>query len=405
MERAVSFSINDLIINDNSKKLKYEEQERATKSIHWGQRKLLMSEIEFFTLYLGKDIKDPLCVYVGAASGTHIAILSNMFPSLQFHLYDPNKFAITETNRIKIFNEYFTDKIAKTYAGRNNVFFISDIRTVDSEGNFKKALEEVGITKFDRNDKPEGPYDLIKKAKSKSNEKNEKGIWEDMENQQNWVLIINPIHALLKFRLPWPQEYVDGEPVDRTVSYLKGIVFWQPWAGQNSTETRLKPIKNNKGNYEKADWSIVEYEQWCAFHNRVDRVETVYQNIFTDTIDPILAPELLNDYDSVAEAYLLKMYFNSIGIKDTTKIIQFSQIITFSLAGCGDKSIKSLAELRGIVPTIDPFRKKEAPKKLLLSAPSKIPIKSKTLLVPPKSVLITPKSTAIPRPRATVPKK
>lgn len=400
MEKAVSFSSDDLIINANSKRLKYEEQGRATKSIHWGQRKLLISEIEFFTLYLDKSIKDPLCVYVGAACGSHIPILSNMFPSLRFHLYDPNKFTIVETDRIKIYDDYFTDKIAKTYAGRNNVFFISDIRTVDSKENVKKALEEVGITKYDRNGKPEGPYDLIKKAKTKSTEMNEAGIWEDMEVQQNWVLTINPVHALLKFRLPWPQEYVDEEPVDRTVSYLKGTLFWQPWVGQNSTETRLKPVKNSKGKYEKADWSIVEYEQWCAFHNKIDRGEIIYRNIFTDTVEPILFPELLNDYDSVAEAYLLKMYFNSIGVKDINKIIQFSQIITFSLSGCGDKSIKSLAEARGTAPTVDPFKKKEAPKKLLLTAPSKIPIKSKTLLAPPK----TQKSTT-PFPRVTIAKK
>jgi hypothetical protein len=229
---------------------------------------------------------------------------------------------------------------------------------------------------------------------------NENGIWEDMQMQQNWVLLMNPLHALLKFRLPWPQEYINGEPVDRKVIYLKGTVFWQPWVGQNSTETRLKPIKNNKGKYELAEWSIVEYEQWCAYHNKVDRDEVIYKNIFTNTDDPILAPELLNDYDSTAEAYILKLYFNSINITDIEKIIQSSQIITFSLAGCGgSKKIKSLAEKRGIKVSseTDPFRKKEAAlppinvKKSILAAP----IKSKTLLAPPKTV----KSTSLPIPK------
>lgn len=366
----ITLALSNLIIDNNSKRLKYDESSKPSKSVHWGQRKLLISEIEFFTMYLNRDIKNPLCIYVGAAPGNHIPLLSDMFPSLQFHLYDTNKFAIKENDRIIIHNDFFTDDVAKTYAGQNNIFFISNIRSVDSKANVKKALLEFGITKFDRYDKPEGPRDSIKKAKEKSSKINEDGIWNDMQMQQDWVLRINPIHALLKFRLPWPENEND----DRKVQYLRGIAFWQPWNGQTSTETRLKPVKNSKNQYELADWDILEYEQWCSYHNKVDREDTTYTNILTNTNDPILSPELLNDYDSTAEIYILKLYFNLIGITDINKILQFSQIITLSLS---NEKNKSLSQMRGneISTETNPFRPKQSTLLPTIKSTAKLSVK------------------------------
>ncbi len=60
--------------------------------LHWGQRKLLMSEIEFLTLHA-----TPGCVvvYAGAAPGLHCAFLSDMFPEVrQFILVDPSPFSV-----------------------------------------------------------------------------------------------------------------------------------------------------------------------------------------------------------------------------------------------------------------------------------------------------------------------
>ncbi len=51
--------------------------------VHWGQRKLLMHEIEFLTKHLGTEQRAVL-VYAGAAPGTHISLLSDLFPSVVF---------------------------------------------------------------------------------------------------------------------------------------------------------------------------------------------------------------------------------------------------------------------------------------------------------------------------------
>lgn len=69
------------------------------------------------------------CVYVGAADGKHISLLHDMFPEVTFDLYDPRKFMIKEGPRIKIYRQFFGDTDAKKYAGRDDIIFISDIRT------------------------------------------------------------------------------------------------------------------------------------------------------------------------------------------------------------------------------------------------------------------------------------
>ena len=69
-------------INPRSRRLKYGEGKKNEKSlrgkIHYGQRKLLLSEIEFITNYydeLDKD-KPKIFLYVGAAHGYHIYYLA-----------------------------------------------------------------------------------------------------------------------------------------------------------------------------------------------------------------------------------------------------------------------------------------------------------------------------------------
>lgn len=328
--RLAQFTPQDLIINERSLRTPYRQRTDENKTaLHWGQRKLHLSEVEFFAIYWDPTlIPNPICVYAGAAPGTHISLLSVMFPSFTFHLYDPADFDIKENDKIRLFKEYFTDEVAARYSGRNDVLFVSDIRTADYKSLQREALEKRGITKFDDDGAPVGPYDLIKEAFRESEVKNEDQIWGDMIMQQNWVLIMNPEHAFLKFRLPYA---LDGK--DRTVQYLKGIVYWQVWPPQTSTETRLKPVRNTSGVYELGEWHTLEYEQWCFHHNAVDREHTSYANPFTGTNDPIDFPELLNDYDSVAEAIILRLYLEKLGFKGDIyeQVKKLSRLITMAI--------------------------------------------------------------------------
>ena len=247
-----------------------------------------------------------------------------LFPSIVFHLYDPRSFGISATDKIVIFQEYFTDEVASSYAGRSDIFFISDIRTANYGNIEQEAFKNNGITRFNNLGAPIGEARIIKKALMEAKIANEDQIWGDMSMQQKWVLIMNPEHAFLKFRLPYA---IDGE--DKLVPYLKGVVYWQMWPPQTSTETRLKPLRNSSGLYEIENWSILDYEEYCFYHNAIDREQTTYINPFTNIPNPVDPPELLNDYDSIGEAYILKLYYEKFGSDDIYKdVVTLSKYLT-----------------------------------------------------------------------------
>lgn len=115
-------------LTDDFPRQQYRRRQNEQKTvIHWGQRKLLMSEIEFLTMY-GKP-GHPV-VYAGAAPGTHIKHLAQLFPELDFVLVDPAPFNLKETAQVTLRQELFTDAVAAEFTGRAPLF-ISDIRAAD----------------------------------------------------------------------------------------------------------------------------------------------------------------------------------------------------------------------------------------------------------------------------------
>lgn len=133
-----------------------------------GQRKLLVSEIFFFTKFPRGH-----CVYVGAADGKHINFLVKLFPHITFDLYDPRKFMIKNSQRVKIYRQFFTDEDAKKYVGRNDILFISDIRTMEGYTTNEEKAKHQGL------------------------------VEDDMTMQKRWVEIIRPKAYFLKFKLNW----------------------------------------------------------------------------------------------------------------------------------------------------------------------------------------------------------
>lgn len=96
--------------------------------VHWGQRKLLLSEIEFLT-----EFAEPgdVVLYAGAAPGTHILYLSDLFEKVSFVLVDPAKFKCKGTDRVVVRQEYFSTELAMEFVSAQRVLFICDIRTAD----------------------------------------------------------------------------------------------------------------------------------------------------------------------------------------------------------------------------------------------------------------------------------
>ena len=127
-------------------------------------------------------------------------LLSRLFPQCKkWYLIDPApggfdpRLTKDDTGRFEIVESLFTHDMCEAYAKRlkgKHVLFLSDIR-----------LEA-------------------------SNE----GVERDNDLQADWVRILRPSFAQLKFRLPFSR---------KTYTYLDGALYLQMFAPQASTECRL----------------------------------------------------------------------------------------------------------------------------------------------------------------------
>jgi hypothetical protein len=295
----------DLIISERSPREQYRRRtQEEKKGVHWGQRKLMMSEIQFINLFWNsQNVPNPIFVYAGAAPGKHIIMLSQMFPQITFHLYDPAEFSkgLHDGKKIFTYQQLFTDEDAQRWSGRNDVFFVSDIRTAD----YTKMGEQ----------------------------ENEQAVDSDMQMQQRWLQIINPVQAMLKFRLPYPDRWPST-----TYNYLFGYVMKQIWAPQTSTETRLIPIRNEQGQWIATEWDIKAYEERLFYHNTIIREKILFLDPITLQKNPLDPPELLNDFDSMAEALILRDYLYKIADPRTQDpimlrdaVVELSRLLTLSI--------------------------------------------------------------------------
>ena len=229
----------DPLVNINGKlKEEYDDSYVPPTNVHIGQRKLLLSEIQLLTTWYQEHNYDPIVVYIGAAPGTHLILLSYLFPNVFFILYDGAKFDKTLSYYPNIYELHegkdgFVDtklvhNIAKRFNNKNNIILISDIRLgADDKSKF------------------------------------EKGVTEDMKSQQEWMEILRPQMSLLKFRMSYNLNHGDR------LNYTKGDILYQIWPKDKSGETRLLVRKKDIGN--KIDYDFKDYEQTMFFHNKYKR--------------------------------------------------------------------------------------------------------------------------------------
>jgi len=272
-------------------RLTYSDTNYSSLSCHWGQRKLMYSEIEYFTIlsnYLSKD--KSLIVYIGAATGEHMDYYKILFPDIEMILYDPNPFKLDKTNKMFIIkNEFFTDEsiqeISLIAKGRN-IIFISDIR-------------------------------------SQTDDEWEELVWENMIKQQEWGIKLNAKYMLLKFRLPFPNDkksenysYNTDEIKDvisvnnknketNKLLYLSGKRIFQIYAKNRSTETRLF-VKRRNNKYELEYYNNKTYEEQMNYFNQIDRLKNYKYKQSDDIYNHILS--YTNTYDNTGEYYIIYKY-------------------------------------------------------------------------------------------------
>eukprot|EP01083_Nonionella_stella_P276187 938312_1 len=248
--------------------------------LHWGQRKLLLSEIEFLTKHLHNAKKGHdgyvLVIYAGAAPGSHIPLLIEMFDNIRMELFDPNTFShvVQNKRRIRVHQQYFTDQIAQELGalGRD-ILFISDIRTADHR---RQSGEECEAT-----------------------------IMKDNALQSNWVRAMNKggnlIAAMLKFRMPYPH-LIHKDQMKQEL--LAGTIYLQCFAPVTSTETRLHVVPDRNGQIKTTIYDCTQYEQWLFWFNYKARQSYIDNSkYYTPNVG------VIHNYDCYAECKILEQYY------------------------------------------------------------------------------------------------
>lgn len=244
MKKVFNPIYSNIIKLGESERAQYTKRDILEKITHKnGQLKLLIVDVEFLMHLADKGCNN--VVYIGAAPGHHFIYLANMFPKMQFILYDPLPFekSLYNFKNITIINDYFTlDTVIPTknleiFDTKNLEVFNSEDSQIISSNN-SENLE----------------FGLISDVRSGSSELNVKN---DMEMQRKWVEKHLPLDAMLKFRLPWSP----GK-----TNYLAGIIHTQDYIGPTSTEARVWVSRENMS-FATCDYDNDTYNDTMFYYN------------------------------------------------------------------------------------------------------------------------------------------
>jgi hypothetical protein len=273
-------------------KMSYAKYDRwiPLKTRHWGQRKLLVCEMQFLAQrgHISNHI-----VYAGAAPGTHTAVLAQMFPNHTFDLWDPAPFSpILEGHPNVILNQkLFSTEVAASYADKQ-VLFICDIRRTEMGADVKERDEDV---------------------------------LRDMEDQKEWCLAMKPKVAMLKFRLEWADS-------DKLQEYFDGEILFQSWAPRRSTETRLITNCTTLKQY-----STKEYDDQLNFFNLFAR-NSVFER------SPIPIEGLCHCFDCTSEIRAIKKYLEHYDPTNHTEIQGIMRIEILIMSVFGTQSLQDVVD-------------------------------------------------------------
>ena len=286
------------ILDDNFPQKEYVKGgSEKRKTLHWGQRKLLLTEIDFLTENTSPNERNTVVIYVGAAPGDHLPYLTKLFPTLKYVFIDPQ------------FSNKITKISSRDFDRNVKIEILSKEFNNDEAIKFQKEHEEWKILFISD----------IRNLKYNTGEGNEeKIIKEDMEIQKEWINIIDPYVSMIKFRLPYP-----GEGVNENFEYLDGTLHLQPFAPISSTEVRLIVKRGAK----VKNYNIVKHEQQMYYFNDEIRPSYhEYSDFSTDRLD--------HCYDCTREMEILKSYVNKfIGkINYVDKALEISSNIDTVLA-------------------------------------------------------------------------
>ncbi|ORC84616.1 uncharacterized protein TM35_000431840 [Trypanosoma theileri] len=257
------------VLTDDFPRRTYKPSNLATiddivvKGLHYGQRKLLLSEIEFLSAYIetSRTPKKPLLVvYAGAANGSHLPFLFNLFEDVKFVLIDPAPFCTavqdiakrSKKHILELVEGYCSDelciRLSRSYHSDYNILFVSDIRSGE--------------------------------PKKQSNKENTAMIMRDNEMQRSWCCSLKAMAAMLKFHPPYPRckdpksrSYDENDDTPDSIEYMDGNRLFGIWAPKSSSELRLcvqGPFTPGK-KIAMRRYDCTLHEEQCYFYNTSDR--------------------------------------------------------------------------------------------------------------------------------------
>jgi len=293
--------------------LPYEEKMCIPKiDSHIGQRKLLLSEVQFLNNSTSEYV-----VYAGSAPGNKTHLLYKLFPKKKLILVDPNRFDLlvngksshrsaphgdivhiksaypTKSNTVNVEDEemvefiknshygifiiedYMTDKLAKIFKDLGQVDFISDIRSNIANRRFPMDLDIA---------------------------------WNNCM-MYNWIRIMRPVVSMIKIRMLFGSDPKDqvvpdyiladfataSKPVGDehlgTVDFLTdyranvtkmpvGSLYLQCWSPMSSTELRLRINREDIDNI--VEYNTREIENKMCYYNSIVRSWACCNNTSAD---------------------------------------------------------------------------------------------------------------------------
>lgn len=338
----------NIVVNleDPSKRLKYTRDHGETaKNVHYGQLKLLLSEMYLLSFYREELPESYVLIYAGSSPGYHIPILVEKLPEISLcYCIDPNPTPLTTNGKFIVRQEYFTNDLAEELLQRHAndyLVFISDIRNEDESAVQKRVLKKATPEKK-RMYRDKKVFSRIVAREM------DLSIWENMKQQQDWMYIMRPEISLLKFRLPWSS--LEGVVENNEVSYNDGVLTFQPFMTQRGTEAKLVVKKDEIGNMKL--YNITHYEEVFSFHNR-NRPLKHYRVLPSQHDVELDPPDLTDDWDSTAMYFTQLCYHVRHGIDATHEdILAFGHELLESIASWVNKhkrshsAITTLSELR-----------------------------------------------------------
>lgn len=256
-------------VNNIKGSAKYKPHNKRTKHLYsfklQGQLKLLLNEIRFLTdsikIHNRKVNERYIILYIGSAPGLHIPYLRKLYSkyNIEWHLYDKtphcNEIVQTFKKPNMVNSAYFLEKDIEFFLRKkrtHTILFISDIRTTTS-------------------------------SKSEPTTQN---LIEDYKLQWNIVKKLRPEFSLLKFRLPFPDDWKDGI----FFNFPYGEQYLQAFTDRSSNEFRIVVKENNiTGKLIFTKKILIEYEERFAFYNQEYR--------YKYSADLVLAAYILNLYE------------------------------------------------------------------------------------------------------------